>query len=220
MNWDFNSQEEKRPVKSEEVNDFEFAKCITLLSEEIMQTRASRANGVLVRVGSSCEWGPRVRRLGRRLERQFIAHNHAENITIITRYVLENVAELKHLGFWVCITTKYVKTRKGMAQSALNQLSKIWKYVLPHNTKKRLPVATVVSVLRSDTSRGQRQNNYIVATQEYCGLLPTGTNTKISWELLRMQLRNDIKYHTVTTSTNHTLYPSTLLSGCVGAEHG
>ena len=104
MNWDFNSQEEKRPVKSEEVNDFEFAKCITLLSEEIMQARASRANGVLVRVGSSCEWGPRVsgilvrvgsscewgprvRRLGRRLERQFIAHNHAENITIITRLV-------------------------------------------------------------------------------------------------------------------------------------
>ncbi|MCH2405858.1 MAG: hypothetical protein MK200_06655 [Nitrosopumilus sp.] len=60
---------------------------------------------------------------------------------------LETVEEFKYLGAWTSSSEKDFNTRKGQAWTAEHKLRRIWTSRLSRNTKIRLFVATVESVL-------------------------------------------------------------------------
>ena len=69
------------------------------------------------------------------------------SVTTLDGTLLEIVPDLQYLGRWIVPSQHYRRVRRARVWKVLPSMKKVWKLVLSNQLKRRLFVATVVSVL-------------------------------------------------------------------------
>ena len=161
---------------SKHVTDVDFADDLALVSDNLKNAQAllasleSAANSVGLYLNDD--------------KTEYIAITENEDVSGIqssSGRFLKRVDDFKYLGSFIMDSTKDFNTRKGMAWSACNKLSKIWESDLPNKIKIDVFQATVEPVLLygSDTwTLSERLHNRLDGT--YTKLLRRVQN--ISWK--------------------------------------
>ena len=124
------------------LTDLDFADDISLLSDTV-----EKASKLLTEVERQCN---RIGLFVNAKKTKVMPINAEEptvKVTTIDGTQLEVVNDFNYLGAWIASTQQDIKVRRAKAWNALNSMSKVWRSPMNQDTKRRLFVSTVESVL-------------------------------------------------------------------------
>ena len=131
-----------RRIPAKMITDLDFADDISLLSDTV-----EKACKLLREVEQHCN---RIG-LGINAKKTKVMPINAEETTVgVTTKdgtVLEVVNDFIYLGAWIASTQHDIKVRRAKTWKALNSMDKVWRSSMNSDTKRRLFVSTVESVL-------------------------------------------------------------------------
>ena len=135
------TQRASRRIPAKMITDLDFADDISLLSDTV-----EKACKLLDEVEQQCS------RIGLGVnakKTKVMPINAKETVRVTTRdgTPLEVVNDFNYLGAWIASTQHDIKVRRAKAWSALNSMNKVWRSSMNPDTKRRLFVSTVESVL-------------------------------------------------------------------------
>ena len=131
-----------RRIPAKMLTDLDFADDISLLSDTV-----EKASKLLTEVERQCN---RIGLFVNAKKTKVMPINAEEptvKVTTIDGTQLEVVNDFNYLGAWIASTQQDIKVRRAKAWNALNSMSKVWRSPMNQDTKRRLFVSTVESVL-------------------------------------------------------------------------
>ena len=179
------SKRASRRVPAKMLTDLDFADDISLLSDTV-----EKACRLLSEVERQCS---RIG-LGINAKKTKVMPINADEpvvrVTTLDGTPLEIVDDFNYLGAWIASTQQDIKVRRAKAWSALHRMDKVWRSPMTPDTKRRLFVSTVESVLLY----GSEAWTLTVADEKaldglYTRMLRRALN--VSWE---EHMRNDDLY--------------------------
>ena len=136
------SKRASRRVPAKMLTDLDFADDISLLSDTV-----EKACRLLSEVERQCS---RIG-LGINAKKTKVMPINADEpvvrVTTLDGTPLEIVDDFNYLGAWIASTQQDIKVRRAKAWSALHRMDKVWRSPMTPDTKRRLFVSTVESVL-------------------------------------------------------------------------